>query len=76
MLLGLVSFDENGDRLLNYNIVNLQPGTTQLQVVGTWDAQNGVNLVTLPVWADGTTNIPTDGLFSSRFNIYFVLINV
>ncbi|MCE7735885.1 MAG: ABC transporter substrate-binding protein [Candidatus Heimdallarchaeota archaeon] len=56
---GTVSFDENGDRLGVYDIVNLVDGV--FVVVGTWDVMNGMDLTGTIIWPDGSTDTPADG---------------
>lgn len=56
---GPVSFDENGDRLGVYDIINLVDGV--FVVVGTWDIPNGMQLTGTITWPDGGTKTPADG---------------
>lgn len=56
---GPISFDENGDRLGVYEIVNLVDGV--FEVVGTWDVINGMQLTGTIIWPDGGTKTPADG---------------
>ena len=57
---GPLTFDENGDRLGVYDVLNLQGDV--FEIVGTWDLTNGLNLVEDIFW-DGVsvTDTPGDG---------------
>jgi hypothetical protein len=48
-LTGLVAYNENGDRLTGYNILNLPLGTQQFQTVGTWSDNGSVTLFVAPM---------------------------
>ena len=62
---GRIKFDENGDRLATYDLVNLQDANSAFTKTGSWDAENVEQSETAGFifneeiqFFDGTTDIP------------------
>lgn len=75
-LTGFVRFDQNGDRKENFKFLNLQvSGTTPSWVnLGVYDIDTGsVSIASTPIWPDGTTNTPSDGIVKRQIFLAFEL---
>ena len=56
---GPIKFNENGDRIGVYDMVNLKGDA--FEIVGTWDVNNGLQVTGTIVWPGGSTVVPTFG---------------
>ncbi len=54
---GLITFDKNGDRIGDYNVLNLQG--TVFKVVGIYNLNTGLKLTGTITWGTGNTAVPS-----------------
>jgi hypothetical protein len=62
---GPVLFNSQFDRIVPYSIVNVRDTSSLFDTVGEWSSSGGTASLVMstdPIWPDGTTKVPGDGL--------------